>query len=72
MSNSLEWAALEMVRVDSPGFLRYLRERRERRPSLQERVESERKLIAVLLAENLVESLEPKIKQESSGKRDST
>lgn len=73
VSNSLEWAALEMVRVDSPGFLRYLRERRERRPSLQERVESERRLIAVLLAENLVESLEQpglKVQREPSDKRD--
>ena len=57
VSNSLEWAALEMVRVDSPGYLRYLRERCERRPTLLERVESERRLIAVLLAENVVESL---------------
>jgi hypothetical protein len=54
VGTSLEWAALEMVRVDSPGFLRYLQERRERRPSLLERVESERRSIAMLLAERLV------------------
>jgi hypothetical protein len=38
---TLEWAVLEVVRVDAPGYLRYLRERCECRPSLQERVEDE-------------------------------
>lgn len=74
VSNSLEWAALEMVRVDSPGYLRYLRERRERRPSLLERVESEKRLIAVLLAENVVESLaqsESIVRRETNGERGS-
>lgn len=52
---TLEWAALEVVRIDSPGYLRFLRDRRERRPSLQERVEDEVRSITVLLSESLVE-----------------
>ena len=41
VGESLQWSALEIVWVDSPGFMRYLREHGERRPSLRERVESE-------------------------------
>lgn len=55
VAGSLEWAALEIVRVDTPGLTRYLMERRERRPSLRERVEDELRSISVLLSENLVE-----------------
>ena len=51
---SLQWAALETVKVDTPGLMRYLREQGERRPSLRDQVEGEMKSIAVLLAENLV------------------
>lgn len=39
VGETLQWSALEIVRVDSPGFVRYLRERGERRPSLRERDE---------------------------------
>ena len=53
VGTSLEWAALEFVRVDSPGFLQLLEKRGERRPSLRERVESELDSLAVLFAENL-------------------
>lgn len=56
VSTTMEWAALEMVRVDSPGFLQFITERCERRPSLRERVESELKFFAILLAERLGES----------------
>ena len=55
VAQTLEWAALEVVRVDSPGYLRFLRERGERRPSLQERVEDELRSVTVLLSECLVE-----------------
>lgn len=55
VAKSLEWAALEVVRVDTPGFVRYLEERRECRPSLRERVEDELKSISVLLSERLVD-----------------
>ena len=48
---TLEWSALEIVRVDTPGLTRYLEKRGERRPSLRERVESELKSLAVLLSE---------------------
>ena len=51
VGTSLEWAALEIVRVDTPGLLRYLEERGECRPSLRERVESELNSLAVLLCE---------------------
>lgn len=50
---SLEWAALEVVRIDAPGLIRYLEERRERRPPLRERVEDELRAIKVLLSEPL-------------------
>ena len=55
ISNTLEWSALEMVRIESPGYLRFLEDRRERRPSLQERVEDELKSIAVLLSKQLAD-----------------
>lgn len=51
---TLEWAALEMVRSYSPGFIRYLQDRCKRRTSLQERVEDELKSISILLSERLV------------------
>lgn len=50
---TLEWSALELVRVDSMGFLRLISERGERRPPLRERVESELKFLALLLDEDL-------------------
>lgn len=53
VSTSLEWAALEIVRVDTPGLNRYLEERGERRPTLRERVESELNSLVVLLRERL-------------------
>jgi hypothetical protein len=53
VGTTLEWAALEFVRIDSPGFLRLLEKRGERRPSLRERVESELESLAMLFAENL-------------------
>lgn len=53
MSTTIEWSALELVRVDTPGYLRYLAERGERRPTLQERVESEVWAFKLLLAEHL-------------------
>ena len=55
VGTTLEWAALEFVRIDSPGFLRLLEKRGEHRPSLRERVESELDSPVVLLAENLSE-----------------
>lgn len=55
VASSLEWAALEIVRVDAPGYLQYLRDRHERRPSLQERVEDELRSLSVLLSECLTD-----------------
>ena len=55
VSLTLEWAALEMVRIDSPGYLRFLRDRGERRPSLQDRVEDEKRSLSVLLSEQLAD-----------------
>jgi hypothetical protein len=55
VATSLEWAALEIVRVDAPGYLQYLRDRHERRPSLQERVEDELRSLSVLLSECLTD-----------------
>ena len=55
VSNTLEWSALEVVRVDSHGYLRYLGNRHERRPSLQERVEDELRSISFLLSEQLAD-----------------
>ena len=37
VNTTVEWAALGVVRVDSPGFLQLISERCERRPSLRER-----------------------------------
>ena len=53
VAQTLEWSALEVVRVDTPGLIRYLDERRERRPPLRERVEDEMKAISLLLYEKL-------------------
>lgn len=53
VSMTLEWAALEVVHVDSHGYTRYLKERCESRPSLHERVEDELRSITVLLSERL-------------------
>ena len=53
VGTTLEWAALEFVRIDSPGYLRFLRNRGERRPPLRERVERELQSLIVLLAEDL-------------------
>lgn len=53
VGNTLEWAALEFVRIDAPGFQRLLESCGERRPSLRERVESELGSFTVLLAESL-------------------
>ena len=57
VGTSLEWTALEMVRVDAPGLARYLAQKGERRPSLRERVESEIKSFVMLLDERLPEFL---------------
>ena len=48
-----EWAALEMVRLDSPGLIRYLSARCEARPSLRDAVACELRSINFLLAECL-------------------
>ena len=53
VGSSLEWAALEMVRVDSPGFMHYLAKNGENRPSLRDRVESEARSFELLLCERL-------------------
>lgn len=53
IETTIEWATLEMVRVDAPGYLRYLSENRERRPSLHECAESELKAFTLLLAEDI-------------------
>lgn len=53
VARSLEWTALEVVRVDIPGLIRYLEERRECRPPLRERVEDELRSISVMLSESL-------------------
>lgn len=53
VGTTLEWAALEMVRIDAPGLTRFLERCGERRPSLRDRVESELSSFAVLLAERL-------------------
>ena len=55
VGTTLEWVALEFVRIDSPGFLRLLEKRGERRPSLRERVEKELDSLDVILAEDLSE-----------------
>lgn len=44
-----------MVRVDTPGYVRYLEDHCEHRPSLQERVEDELKSILVLLSKHLAD-----------------
>ena len=53
VSTTLKWTALEWVRVDSPGFLQLISERRERRPALRDRVESELRNFAILVEEDL-------------------
>lgn len=53
VGTTLEWAALEMVRLDSPGYLRTLAERHQRRPPLQDRVRCELNAFTILLAESL-------------------
>ena len=55
VAGSLEWGALEIVRIDAPGLTRYLEERQERRPPLRERVEDELRAITVLISEDLAE-----------------
>ena len=55
VAGTLEWAALDMVRIDTPGLTWYLEERQERRPSIRERVEDELRAISVLLSENVAE-----------------
>lgn len=35
VSTTVEWAALDMVRVDTPGLLQFLADRGEHRPSLR-------------------------------------
>ena len=55
VGTTVEWAALEMVRIDSPGLLQYLAIRHELRPSLRERVEDELRALTVLLAERLID-----------------
>lgn len=53
VGTSMEWAALEMVRVDAPGITRYLEMKGERHLTLRERVESELDSLAVLFRECL-------------------
>ena len=48
-----EWAALELVCIDSPGFIKYLVDHRECRPSLRKQVESELESINFLFTECL-------------------
>ena len=55
VAKSLEWAALEIVRIDAPGLVRYLENRRECLPSLRERVEAELRSIVVMLSEDLAD-----------------
>lgn len=55
VAKSLEWAALEVVKIDTPGLVRYLEDRQECRPSLRERVEAELLSISVLLSEDLMD-----------------
>ena len=55
VGTTLEWAALEFVRIDSPGFTRYIDSRGERRPSLRERVEDELASFSQLLSEQLAD-----------------
>ena len=55
VGTTVEWAALEMVRVDSPGLLQVLAVRNEPLPSLRERVDRELRAFTILLAERLVD-----------------
>ena len=55
VATTLEWAALEIVRVDTLGYIRYLQDRGERCALLRERVEDELKVILVLLSERLAD-----------------
>ena len=53
VSTTLEWTALEFVRIDTPGYTQYLENRGENRPSLRERVEDELVSLQRLLSERL-------------------
>lgn len=64
VARSTEWAALEVVRVDTSGLNMYLEKRRERRPPLQERVEDKLRFLSVLLLENLMD-----LSSESAGRQ---
>lgn len=55
VGTTVEWSALEMVRVYSPGYMQFLAEHHEPRPSLRERVEDELSTFSVHLAEHLVD-----------------
>lgn len=55
VARSLEWAVLEVVRVDTPGLTQYLEERQERKPPLQEQVEDELRSTLVLISEPLMD-----------------
>ena len=67
VGTTLEWAALEMVRLDSPGFLRLVADRCEPRPSLRERVEREMESFSVLLAEHLEDFVGQPSSEQSRG-----
>ena len=55
VGKTLEWATLDMVPVDTPNFVWYLSKHHERRPSLQDRVESKVKSFKLLFAERLAD-----------------
>lgn len=63
VGNTIEWAALEVVRLDSLGYLRFLAESGERRPSMQERVERELSALRFLLSESLGSAIWSKERQ---------
>ena len=73
VAETLEWSALEVVRVDSPGLRLYLERLMERLPPLRERVEDELRAISLLLCESLADftsqshSLQARV---DSGRRD--
>lgn len=50
VGTTLEWVALDMVRVDTPGYVRYLVEHHEHLPPLRDRVKSELESIKLLFA----------------------
>lgn len=69
VGDSLEWAALDIVKVDTPGLIRYLKKTGELRPSLRERVESELDSLAVLLCEHLSDfASSPKLSSLDAGR----